>query len=114
MSAEYIMSGGNDRVILCTQAAMGRSFSMSWANCAGVMDWAPSQRAWVLAEHRAHFKPGALVADVCGVKSAILEAAKVLPDTVDFIGCHPMAGTEFSGIEHAAKTPISPEARASR
>ena len=54
-----------------------------------------------LAEHRAHFKPGALVADVCGVKSAILEAAKVLPDTVDFIGCHPMAGTEFSGIEHA-------------
>lgn len=54
-----------------------------------------------LAEHRAAFKPGALVADVCGVKTAIMEAAKVLPDTVDFIGCHPMAGTEFSGIEHA-------------
>ena len=54
-----------------------------------------------LEEHRDHFKPGALVTDVCGVKSAIMEGAGVLPDTVDFIGCHPMAGTEFSGIEHA-------------
>lgn len=54
-----------------------------------------------LAANRDQFKPGALVWDVCGVKSAILEAARVLPETVDFIGCHPMAGTEFSGVEHA-------------
>ncbi len=54
-----------------------------------------------LAAHRDHFKPGALVWDVCGVKTAILEGAQALPDTVDFIGCHPMAGTEFSGVEHA-------------
>ena len=54
-----------------------------------------------LKAHRDHFKPGALVWDVCGVKSAILEGADCLPDTVDFIGCHPMAGTEFSGVEHA-------------
>ncbi len=54
-----------------------------------------------LAEHRERFKPGALVWDVCGVKTAILEGAQGLPDTVDFIGCHPMAGTEFSGVEHA-------------
>ena len=54
-----------------------------------------------LARYRDAFKPGALVWDVCGVKTAILEAAQVLPGTVDFIGCHPMAGTEFSGVEHA-------------
>lgn len=54
-----------------------------------------------LSEHRAHFKPGSLVTDVCGVKTAVMEGAEVLPETVDFIGCHPMAGTEFSGIEHA-------------
>ena len=54
-----------------------------------------------LAVHRDRFKPGALVWDVCGVKTAILEGAQGLPDTVDFIGCHPMAGTEFSGVEHA-------------
>lgn len=54
-----------------------------------------------LAEHRLDFKPGSLVTDVCGIKTAIMEAAEVLPPEVDFIGCHPMAGTEFSGIEHA-------------
>ena len=54
-----------------------------------------------LAEHRDRFRPGALVTDVCGVKTAVMAGAAVLPDTVDFIGCHPMAGTEFSGIEHA-------------
>lgn len=54
-----------------------------------------------LGEYREQFKAGALVTDVCGVKTAVMEAAKVLPETVDFIGCHPMAGTEFSGIEHA-------------
>ncbi|WP_251447968.1 prephenate dehydrogenase [Vermiculatibacterium agrestimuris] len=54
-----------------------------------------------LAEHRNDFKPGSLVTDVCGIKSAIMAAAQALPPEVDFIGCHPMAGTEFSGIEHA-------------
>ncbi|MGE4277098.1 MAG: prephenate dehydrogenase [Lawsonibacter sp.] len=54
-----------------------------------------------LSQHRDHFKPGAMVTDVCGVKGAIVEGAKVLPDTVSFVGGHPMAGTEFSGIQHA-------------
>lgn len=54
-----------------------------------------------MKEHRVQFKPGALVTDVCGIKSAIMEGAKVLPDTVDFIGCHPMAGKETSGITNA-------------
>lgn len=54
-----------------------------------------------LSRHRADFKPGSLVTDVCGIKGAIMEASRVLPPEVDFIGSHPMAGTEFSGIEHA-------------
>ena len=54
-----------------------------------------------LAEHRERFKSGAMVTDVCGIKGAIVEAAKVLPETVSFVGGHPMAGTEFSGIQHA-------------
>lgn len=54
-----------------------------------------------LEQYRDCFKAGALLCDVCGVKTSIVAAARVLPDTVDFIGCHPMAGTEFSGIEHA-------------
>ena len=57
-----------------------------------------------MQEHRAEFKPGALVTDVCGIKSAIMEGAKVLPESVDFIGCHPMAGKETSGIQNAEGT----------
>ena len=52
---------------------------------------------------RDSFKPGALVTDVGGIKGAIMEAAQCLPDTVDFIGCHPMAGKEASGVENAEK-----------
>ena len=54
-----------------------------------------------MSAHWDHFKPGAMITDVCGIKGAILEGAKVLPSTVSFVGGHPMAGTEFSGIQHA-------------
>ncbi len=54
-----------------------------------------------LHEHRDHFKPGAMVTDVCGIKGAVVEAAKVLRPDVSFVGGHPMAGTEFSGIRNA-------------
>ncbi len=54
-----------------------------------------------LSEYRDRFQPGALVTDVCGIKTTVMAGAEVLPPEVDFIGCHPMAGTEFSGIEHA-------------
>ncbi len=57
-----------------------------------------------LRVNRDRFKPGCLILDVCGIKSAIMEAAECLPDGVDFIGCHPMAGKEVSGIDHAEGT----------
>ena len=57
-----------------------------------------------LQEHRDRFKPGCLIWDVCGVKTAVMEAAKCLPEGVDFIGCHPMAGKEVSGIDNAEAT----------
>ncbi len=54
-----------------------------------------------MSTYRDQFKPGSLVTDVCGIKTAIMEAAAVLPPSVDFIGCHPMAGKETSGIWNA-------------
>ena len=54
-----------------------------------------------LHAHRDDFKPGALVTDVCGIKTAIVDAAAVLPPQVGFIGGHPMAGKETSGVFHA-------------
>ena len=47
--------------------------------------------------------PGAIVIDVVGVKRVICEACFELAEQHDwyFIGCHPMAGTQYSGFAHA-------------
>jgi len=45
---------------------------------------------------------GAVVTDVASVKQPVFDQVEeVLPDTVSFLGGHPMAGAESSGIEHA-------------
>ena len=45
-----------------------------------------------------HLKPGACVTDVGSVKKHVIEVvAPHLPDSVDFIPGHPLAGTEYSG-----------------
>lgn len=54
-----------------------------------------------MAQYRESFKPGAMVTDVCGIKGAIMEGAKCLPGSISFLGGHPMAGTEFSGIQNS-------------
>jgi len=47
-------------------------------------------------------KPGALVTDAGSTKLEISRIAKInLPDSVAFIGGHPMAGSELRGVEHA-------------
>ncbi|MBP1572803.1 MAG: prephenate dehydrogenase [Oscillospiraceae bacterium] len=50
-----------------------------------------------------NFKKGAVVIDTCGVKSEIVaKLEKPLSEKgVHFVGCHPMAGREFSGFEYA-------------
>ena len=46
------------------------------------------------------FKPGALITDVTGVKAQIIEPVQaLLPETVEFVGSHPMAGRETSGVQ---------------
>ncbi len=52
----------------------------------------------VAREIAAHLKAGAIVSDVGSVKTAVLkDMAEYLPDTVDFVPAHPVAGTEHSG-----------------
>ena len=49
-----------------------------------------------------HLAPGTIVTDVGSTKTEITGKAKaILPEGVHFIGGHPMAGAEFSGIEAA-------------
>ena len=64
----------------------------------------PEGIAAFLRENAGRFRPGALVCDVGGIKTAVMAAARALPQEVDFIGCHPMAGREVSGIDHAEAT----------
>lgn len=47
-------------------------------------------------------KPGALLTDVTGVKGAVVEKVQsMLRPDLEFIGAHPMAGRETSGVETA-------------
>lgn len=55
----------------------------------------------LLALAAEHVRPGALVTDVGSVKGAVLDAARVLPEAVRFVGGHPMAGAAVGGPEHA-------------
>lgn len=56
---------------------------------------------WI--EHnQQHFKSGAVITDVTGVKcSVIYKVQDMLRDDVEYIGAHPMAGRECSGVENA-------------
>ncbi len=57
--------------------------------------------AWAL-KHKNKFKNGAIITDICGVKSAIVyKIQSFLPSSVEFIACHPMAGKEVSGVQNA-------------
>lgn len=97
-TADYAMSHGVcDRVTLDPMEVLPQA-DVVWLcmNPQGIVDY--------MARYKDVFKAGALVTDVGGIKTAIMEGAKVLPPEVDFIGCHPMAGTEFSGIEHSFPT----------
>jgi cyclohexadieny/prephenate dehydrogenase len=70
---------GADLVILCVPV--------------GVMDA-------VAQEMAPHLKPGATVSDVGSVKGAVIEAVQPhLPEGINFIPAHPLAGTEHSGPE---------------
>lgn len=54
--------------------------------------------AAIAAEIAPHLKPGATVTDVGSVKQAVVEAVgPSLPEGVDFVPGHPLAGTEHSG-----------------
>ena len=55
-----------------------------------------------LSEIAPFLKKGAIVTDVGSVKTPVMhQAKKILREDVFFIGGHPMAGSEKSGIQHA-------------
>ena len=63
----------------------------------------PLQTIDFILKNKDCFKKGGIVIDTCGVKGAIVSAVeKPLADAgVNFLGCHPMAGREFSGFAYS-------------
>lgn len=61
-------------------------------------------RDWI-RDHQHLFKYGLLITDVTGVKSCIVyEIQQMLREDVEYVPSHPMAGLEFSGVEHSDDT----------
>ena len=50
------------------------------------------------------FREGAIVADFCGIKGAIERRIYSKPRSFRYVGCHPMAGREVSGLDNAQET----------
>lgn len=67
----------------------------------------PSAFESSVARYLPLLKSGAIVTDFCGTKRGVVSVmgkmAKEYPH-LTFIGAHPMAGREFSGIEHSSAT----------
>ncbi len=56
---------------------------------------------WI-REYGEKFPRGAVLTDVTGVKSGVAEQVQeLLPDGVEFIAAHPMAGKEVGGVENS-------------
>lgn len=56
----------------------------------------------IVIENAAYFKPGAIVCDVCGTKEHLYGGMhQYIPDTIDYVGIHPMAGKEVDGFLNA-------------
>lgn len=56
---------------------------------------------WV-EKYQSYIKSGALITDVTGVKGNVVEKVQsILREDVEFVGAHPMAGREVSGVKNA-------------
>ncbi|MGE5628038.1 MAG: prephenate dehydrogenase [Solirubrobacterales bacterium] len=64
----------------------------------------PEEAVKFIKNNIRNFKKNAVITDVCGIKKGIIdEVHSFLPEDIDFIGGHPMAGKETKGLQAADK-----------
>ncbi len=57
----------------------------------------------IIEENASVFKKGAVITDVCGVKTKLAQQIEaVIPEFCEYVGSHPMAGKETHGFNSAA------------
>lgn len=63
----------------------------------------PEASAKWIEDHKKSFNKNGIVTDACGTKRYICEKASKIAEEegFTFVGCHPMAGTKFSGMAHS-------------
>ncbi|MCD7727112.1 MAG: prephenate dehydrogenase [Ruminococcus sp.] len=87
------------------QEAIDGSFKLSELNTFDfiILGLYPDVTINFVNEHANDFKDGAVVIDTCGVKQTVVSACeKAFSGTgVQYLGCHPMAGREYSGFEYS-------------
>ncbi len=65
----------------------------------------PQLNVDIIKENISHIKKGAVITDVSGVKGFMVDSlTKILPEDVDFVGAHPMAGREVGGYKSSTDT----------
>ena len=89
-----LAAGLVDRVASPADAVVGADFVLL-ATPVGTM-------SRVLSDVASQLEPGALVTDVGSVKTQVIDTLPgLLPEGVEFVGSHPMAGSHLRGPDHA-------------
>lgn len=69
-----------------------------------IMALYPEKTMEFVNENIENFKKGAVLTDTCGIKIGVVEKINsFLPQDIDFVGGHPMAGKESNGLQSASK-----------
>ena len=100
-----IQKGIRDKV-LADGAVLGQEDDHARKLLAGsdliVLAMYPSGLLPFIETYRDSFSKGTIVIDICGLKGAFVDKAQALmPEGVEYIGTHPMAGRETSGYDAA-------------
>ncbi len=61
----------------------------------------PTKTIEYILNNKDNFKKGSIIFDVCGIKSYIINNVEHKLSDVHFVGCHPMAGRQYSGYNYS-------------
>lgn len=98
------ISGSTVAAALAEEAIDGRIEPEQLAMCdIVIVALYPEETIKFILENKENFRKDGIVIDCCGVKQSIVDAVEtpLAECGVRFLGCHPMAGREFSGFAYS-------------
>lgn len=98
------ISGSTVAAALAEEAIDGRIEPEQLAMCdIVIVALYPEETIKFILENKENFRKDGIVIDCCGVKQSVVDAVEtpLAECGVRFLGCHPMAGREFSGFAYS-------------